>query len=79
MRYTGLITKEAEVVAMTTEVTKYLLTMCYHCEQAIGCETEEKCRACWADHQLLHEQCEQLERQEQQELTTEQLLREYAL
>lgn len=58
---------------MTTEITKYLLTMCYHCDDVTKCETEEKCRACWAERAMLQED------NQQQELTTEQLLREYAL
>lgn len=59
---------------MTADVTKYLLTMCYHCEEAHNCETEEKCRTCWAEKAL-----QQHEQAARQELTTEQLLREYAL
>ncbi|MFC6334680.1 hypothetical protein ACFP56_18775 [Paenibacillus septentrionalis] len=56
---------------MTTDVTKNLLTFCFHCENAYQCDTEEKCRDCWADQGIAEK--------EKQELTTEQLLREYAL
>jgi hypothetical protein len=60
---------------MTNEVTKYLLAICYHCEDAHRCDTEEECRACMADMAVDRH----TEEKQQQEQTTEQLLREYAM
>jgi hypothetical protein len=41
------------VIAMkaidTDLVTKNLLQICYTCDDAMECETEETCRQCWAD------------------------------
>jgi len=56
----------------TDQTTKNLLMFCYHCEHAHQCETEEKCKECWTDEQFVTQQ-------EERELTTEELLREYAL
>lgn len=53
------------------QVTTNLLMYCYHCENAYRCETEEKCKDCWANDQFVT-------KQETRELTTEELLREYA-
>lgn len=52
------------------QATKNLLMYCYHCEHAHRCETEEKCNDCWIEEQFV---------QEDRELTTEELLRQYAL
>ena len=40
----------------TDYVTRNLLQLCYNCDDAHLCETEEKCRACWADSGMLPEQ-----------------------
>ncbi|HIW34472.1 MAG TPA: hypothetical protein IAA29_16985 [Candidatus Paenibacillus intestinavium] len=56
---------------MTDQTTRNLLQFCYTCPDAAHCETEEQYRACWAEH----EQATTLEA----DLTTEELLRQYAL
>ncbi|MFC7680253.1 hypothetical protein [Paenibacillus sp. GCM10028914] len=37
----------------TDMMTVNLLRLCYNCDDAHLCETEEKCRACWAEQGLL--------------------------
>lgn len=37
----------------TDMMTVNLLRLCYNCEDAHLCETEEKCRACWTEQGLL--------------------------
>ncbi|MCR8659870.1 hypothetical protein [Paenibacillus endoradicis] len=56
---------------MTDHTTKNLLQFCYTCPDAPNCETEEKCRACWTENELQDEKLEA-------NLTTEELLRQYA-
>ncbi|MDR0267560.1 hypothetical protein [Paenibacillus sp.] len=38
------------------KTTEYLLKFCYNCEDACTCDTEEKCRECWAQQGLLEGQ-----------------------
>ncbi|WP_169733350.1 MULTISPECIES: hypothetical protein [Paenibacillus] len=40
----------------TDFVTKNLLQLCYTCEDAHQCQTEEQCRACWAENGMIPEQ-----------------------
>ncbi|KKO51368.1 hypothetical protein XI25_26645 [Paenibacillus sp. DMB20] len=37
----------------TDMMTVNLLRLCYHCDDAHLCETEEQCRKCWAEQGLL--------------------------
>lgn len=37
----------------TDYMTRNLLQLCYNCDDAYLCETEEKCRACWAENGML--------------------------
>ncbi|WP_167336659.1 hypothetical protein [Paenibacillus camerounensis] len=37
----------------TDYVTRNLLQLCYNCDDAHLCETEEQCRACWADNGMM--------------------------
>lgn len=37
----------------TDMMTVNLLRLCYNCDDAHLCETEEQCRACWTEQGLL--------------------------
>lgn len=39
----------------TDYMTRNLLQLCYNCDDAYLCQTEEQCRACWAEQGLLDE------------------------
>ncbi|WP_339314606.1 hypothetical protein [Paenibacillus sp. FSL R10-2734] len=43
----------------TDYMTRNLLQLCYNCDDAHLCETEEQCRACWADNGMLDEQTDE--------------------
>jgi hypothetical protein len=47
------------------------LKFCYTCQDAHQCDTEGKCVACWEEKGLLNKEAKV-------ELTTEELLRQYA-
>jgi len=34
----------------TDQTTINFLRLCYHCDDACLCETEEQCLACWNEH-----------------------------
>ncbi|NGZ74617.1 hypothetical protein [Saccharibacillus alkalitolerans] len=40
----------------TNQLTRNYLTLCYNCQDAHLCDTEEQCLACWADQGLLNEE-----------------------
>ncbi|GGO02120.1 hypothetical protein [Saccharibacillus kuerlensis] len=43
---------------MTTaadQMTRNYLNLCYNCQDAYLCETEEQCLACWSEQGLLDE------------------------
>ncbi|QWU13944.1 hypothetical protein SAMN04487895_101204 [Paenibacillus sophorae] len=40
----------------TDFVTKNLLQLCYTCDDAHQCQTEEQCKACWAENGMIPEQ-----------------------
>ncbi|MFD1774632.1 hypothetical protein [Paenibacillus rhizophilus] len=46
----------------TDFVTKNLLQLCYNCEDAYLCETEEQCKACWAENGMIQEQEDETKR-----------------
>lgn len=54
-----------------SEITKNMIKYCYTCEDAHKCDTEEKCIACWEAKGIM-------KKEQKDELTTEELLREYA-
>ncbi|WP_138493530.1 hypothetical protein [Paenibacillus pinistramenti] len=53
-----------------TATTRNLLQFCYTCTDAHECTTEEICRECWAAHNLLEEETEEVDE-------TKQLLMNY--
>ncbi|WP_172251008.1 hypothetical protein [Saccharibacillus deserti] len=40
----------------TAQLTRNYLTLCYNCQDAHLCETEEQCLACWAEQGMLNEE-----------------------
>ncbi|WP_170308072.1 hypothetical protein [Paenibacillus dakarensis] len=45
-------------------ITANLLRLCYHCEDAHLCESEEKCRACWTEQgQMAEDHAEEGQRE----------------
>ncbi|MDT3424765.1 hypothetical protein J2Z22_000277 [Paenibacillus forsythiae] len=46
----------------TDFVTRNLLQLCYTCEDAHQCQTEEQCRACWAESGMIPEQEDETQR-----------------
>ncbi|QDH23320.1 hypothetical protein [Saccharibacillus brassicae] len=40
----------------TQQMTRNYLTLCYNCQDAHLCDTEEQCLACWTEQGLLNEQ-----------------------
>ncbi|MDO3412258.1 hypothetical protein QWJ34_21015 [Saccharibacillus sp. CPCC 101409] len=48
----------------TSQLTRNYLTLCYNCQDAHLCETEEKCLACWSEQGLMDEETEASETNE---------------
>jgi len=57
---------------MTDHVIRNYMQYCYTCLDAYKCDTEKKCRACWEENGIAVDE-------EPKELTTEELLRLYAM
>ena len=37
------------------QITRNFMQLCYHCDDAHRCDTEQKCMQCWEEQGLLHE------------------------
>ncbi|MBY9079248.1 hypothetical protein KIH86_22540 [Paenibacillus sp. HN-1] len=46
----------------TDFVTKNLLQLCYNCEDAYLCETEEQCMACWTENGMIPQEEDETKR-----------------
>ncbi len=42
----------------TNQLTRNYLNLCYNCQDAHLCESEEQCLACWAEQGVLEEETE---------------------
>ncbi len=40
----------------TSQLTRNYLNLCYNCQDAHLCESEEQCLACWAEQGVLDEE-----------------------